>query len=149
MRFRVTLITVMLALAFAGCAGKSTFTPPSTGGASTNGATDAARKAAMTATLLKLLPQQFQPRPGSRFYRTDSIGVQDGDRIANFSAAAIVTRTASGLTVVDPSTGQTSHFSANAVVHSEAGGTLLTIPPGGKLPDWAVRAGAVRQAGPE
>ena len=93
---------------------------------------------------LQAAMKAHQPKlsPTAKAYVMDSIGIQDGSQVAAFPASATLTRDASGLTVFDPSSGQTFRFSVNAAVHSVPGGGRVYVEPGETLPAWARAANA-------
>jgi hypothetical protein len=97
------------------------------------------------ALAMSLLPAKYQLRADAKIYKANTITVHDGDEVASFVAAASVTRTATGVTIVDVVSGQTFHFSANATVQMIPGASIIAIPPGSTLPAWGTRAGAVAQ----
>jgi plastocyanin len=73
---------------------------------------------------------------GTRVYETDSVRVHDGDTVALFSAAARVTRTASGVTVYDVQSKQTFTFSPRAQIDYTNGTSRVYVVPGERAPSW-------------
>ncbi len=131
MKARVAFLSVVLCIAFGGCAA----TGLHTSGAGAQGATKTTDTVHRTLAAL----ESRNPR-GTRVYETDSVIIQDGDDVAQFNAAARVTRTASAVSVYDVESGQTFTFSAGATVSYTSGTSRVYVPPGSTAPAWLRQA---------
>jgi hypothetical protein len=130
---RYVVATVALALSLAGCGGASHVTT-----VQPQRATQADAEKNLQAAITSLnVSHHRKISPTAAVYATDSIGVQDGSRVAVFPASSRVTRDASGLTVIDSESGQQFRFSASAAVHTELGGGRVYVERGSAIPIWA------------